>query len=122
MSTLGLPQRQRLTHLQRAYKVFERMPGQYLSGRALAALMQCEVPTAYNYIKRLKDAKCIEVKGGTGRVPTYGLVEGAKMPPDDARGGKRARRPLLPDFLGRGGESEEIELAGAMVCSSGKES
>lgn len=90
----------RLMHLQRAYKVFENMTPQLLSGRALAALMTIQVATAYNYIQRLRRAKCIEVKGGTGKVPMYGLAEGATMPAGDSRGRKprKPRRFLEPDL------------------------
>lgn len=84
----------RLTHLQRAYKVFENMASQVLSARALAALMTIEVSTAYDYIKRLKEAKCIEVKGGTGKIPGYGLIAGATMPAGDTRGRKK-KPPLV---------------------------
>jgi hypothetical protein len=86
------------------------MKGHLLSGRGLAALMQCEVEVAYNYIKRLKAAKLIEQQGGSGKVPLYGLREGAAMPPGDARGGRRERaKPamlddLQPELCSTGGE------------------
>lgn len=79
---------QRLTHLQRAYKVFEQMQPQLISGRGLAALMMISVGTAYDYVDRLKKLGCIEVKGGTGKVPEYGLRENATMPAGDRRGRK----------------------------------
>lgn len=79
----------RLTHLQRAFKIFENMAPQILSGRALAALMTINVSTAYDYIKRLKRAHCIEVKGGSGKIPEYGLSAGAVMPAGDTRGRKK---------------------------------
>jgi biotin operon repressor len=89
----------RLTHLQRAYKVFEQMQPQLLSGRTLAALMTISVKTAYNYIDRLKKGNCIEAKGGSGKVPQYALKEGATMPAGDTRGRKaKPRRVLEPDF------------------------
>lgn len=88
----------RLTHLQRAYKIFENMAPQLLSGRALAALMSIQVATAYDYIDRLKKAKCINAQGGSGKVPEYGLVAGAAMPAGDSRG--RKPRPCLEPDLG----------------------
>jgi hypothetical protein len=94
----------RLTHLQRAYKVFEQMAPQLLSGRALAALMMINVSTAYDYVDRLKKAGCIEVQGGSGKIPEYGLVAGARMPAGDTRG-RKPRRVLEPDF---GGYEEPI--------------
>lgn len=87
----------RLTHLQRAYKIFERMAPQLLSGRALAALMTVRVSTAYDYIKRLKGANCIEPKGGSGKIPTYGLKDGAAMPAGDARGRKKKHHSVVVD-------------------------
>lgn len=78
-----------LTHLQRAFKIFERSHPQMLTARQLAALMSTWPSAAYHYVKRLKTAKCIEVKGGDGKVPLYGLVEGAVMPAGDSRGRKK---------------------------------
>lgn len=103
----------RHTHLQRAYKVFEQMAPQLLSGRALAALMMINVSTAYDYIDRLKKARCIEVQGGTGKVPEYGLVKGAQMPAGDTRG-RKPRRLLEPDL---GGYEEPIP--GAILVARG---
>jgi hypothetical protein len=113
MSTLHLPGRENLTHLQRAFRVFERMRGHLLSGRGLAALMQCEVPAAYHYIKRLKAAKIIERQGGSGKVPLYGLRDGATMPPGDARGGRRPR--------GKPAEAAMHEDLQLDLCSTGGE-
>jgi hypothetical protein len=121
MSTLGLPEKRHYTHLQRAYRVFERMGAQLLGARTLAALMQVEIETAYNYIKRLRAAGCIAVRGGTGKVPLYGLVVNdqgeviAKMPPDDGRG-----RPPRAIVSGEVGSSLELDLEpAAMLCESG---
>jgi hypothetical protein len=105
----------RHTHLQRAYKVFEQMAPQLLSGRGLAALMMINVSTAYDYIDRLKKAGCIEVKGGTGKVPEYGLAKDAKMPAGDTRG-RKPRRVLEPDL---GGYEEPIAGAGLFARGSG---
>jgi hypothetical protein len=87
----------RHTHLQRAYKIFESMNPQLLSARQLAALM-CTWPNiAYKYIERLKRANCIQEKGGSGKVPLYGLAENAAMPAGDSRGRKRKREPACID-------------------------
>jgi hypothetical protein len=95
MSTLHLPDR-KLTHLQRAYRVFERMR-QPISARTLAALMSIEIGAAYNYVKRLKEAGCIEGSGGTHKAPLYALVENAQMPAGDTRGRKpRVRVETAP--------------------------
>jgi hypothetical protein len=80
-----------LTHLQRAFKVFESMHLRHLSAGDLAVLLACDLAAAYDYIKRLKESGCIERKGVFRRAPTYGLVNGAEMPPDDRRGGARSR-------------------------------
>jgi hypothetical protein len=120
MSTLSLPNRERRTHLQRAYRVFERVKPQLLSARALAAVMSIEVPVAYNYIKRLKALGCIRQQGGNARTPLYGLAEGATMPADDARGRKPRRlltRVLEP--LISGGAHEELEFGPVAVMASG---
>jgi hypothetical protein len=93
VSTLHLPEDRRLTHLQRAFKVFVRMSPEPISARTLAALMSIEIGAAYNYVKRLKAVKCIAEAGGSGKVPLYGVCEGATMPADDSRG--RKRRPVL---------------------------
>jgi hypothetical protein len=109
-------QSERLTHLQRAYKVFEQMGAQLLSARALAALMMIPVPTAYDYIDRLKKARCIQEKGRNGKVPVYGLAADAKMPAGDSRGRKpKPRRALEPDF----GFGDEPIFGGAFVARTG---
>jgi biotin operon repressor len=95
----------RLTHIQRAYKIFDQMQPQLISGRGLAALMMISVSTAYDYIDRLKKLGCIEVKGGSGKVPEYGLVKDATMPAGDRRGRKpkaRCEAIIDPDVLGFG--------------------
>lgn len=91
MSTLHLPRKKGQTHLQRAFQVFQRMHPQPIGARTLAALMSIEVSVAYNYIKRLKAAKCIEERGGSGKIPAYGIKDGAERPADDSRGGARRR-------------------------------
>ena len=117
MSTLTLPDNRKRTHLQRAYKVFERLNPQLLGPRALAAVMNIDVPVAYNYIKRLKALKCIEQKGGTKRFPLYGLAASAKMPADDSRG--RKPRLLARVLEVAGGSHGELELGPAIVMASG---
>lgn len=79
----------RLTHLQRAFQVFERLNPQVLTARQLAALMCTWPSAAYKYVERLKRAKCIEAKGGNGKIPSYGLAAGATMPAGDCRGRKK---------------------------------
>jgi hypothetical protein len=122
VSTLSLPNsKKRLTHLQRAYKVFERMQPQLFSARSLAAVMAIDVTTAYNYIKRLKALHCIEQQGGSGKIPLYGLRAGATMPADDSRG--RKPRHLLARVLEPivSGGSFDLELGPAAMFASGKE-
>jgi hypothetical protein len=89
MSTLHLPEDRKLTHLQRAYKVFVRMKPQPISARTLAALMCIEIGTAYNYVKRLKAAGCILECADSRKAPVYELVANAAMPAGDRRGRKR---------------------------------
>jgi hypothetical protein len=117
MSTLRLPDRKH-THLQRAYRIFERMQPQLISARTLAALMITEIPSAYNYIKRLKALGCIEQKGGTGRVPLYGLVNNATMPAGDTRGRKRRIIDRVLEPIVSGG-SYELEIEPAAMAASG---
>jgi hypothetical protein len=113
MATLRLPGAERYTHLQRAFKVFERMR-QPLSARALAALMQVHVEAAYDYVKRLKESGCIEECGGTGKVPAYTIKPGASMPAGDRRG-RKPRLVLEPEL---GGCADE-ELQPFALCASG---
>jgi hypothetical protein len=89
-----------LTHLQRAYKIFEQMNPQLLTARQLAALM-CTWPNiAYKYVERLKRLNCIEAKGGSGKVPLYGLAANARMPAGDSRGRKPKREDVPFDADG----------------------
>lgn len=81
------------THLQRAYRAFEEVHPTPLSARGLAALLRTWPETAYNYIARLKRLRKIEIVPGSGRFPSYRLVQGATPPNADQRGGRRASRP-----------------------------
>lgn len=117
MATLHLPGAERLTHLQRAFRVFQRMR-QPLSARGLAALMQVHVGVAYCYVKRLKECGCIEESGGTGKVPQYALKPGATLPAGDRRGRKPRLMVLEPEL---GGAANE-ELQEFALCASGRRS
>ena len=82
------------TYLQRAFALFETVSPMPLTTRALAAMLRCEVESAYNYIVRLKRMKKIHIApGSTARAPAYALVAGAVPPPDDGRGRKPSRPP-----------------------------
>lgn len=80
-----------LTHLQRAFKVFEAMNPNPLSSSHLATIMVTTPGCAVLYIRRLREAGCVKRIGGSTRYPLYGLAESAVMPPDDRRGGARSR-------------------------------
>lgn len=91
MEGLSMQRDHRLTHLQRAFQVVERTHPQPIAAADLATLMATDLGCAYEYIRRLKVAGCIESIGRMGRRPVYGLTNGATMPPDDGRGGARRR-------------------------------
>jgi hypothetical protein len=78
------------THLQRAFKVFQKMHPQPGGPRDLADWLAVEIASAYDYVKRLKELGCIERTGGTDARPLYGLtreaLEGTASPPADGRG------------------------------------
>jgi hypothetical protein len=84
---LGKPK----TYVQRAFITFKSVAPVPLTTRVLAAILRCEIESAYNYIVRLKRMKKIQVAGGTARSPAYTVVPGAECPPDDARGRKASR-------------------------------
>ena len=81
-----------LTHLQRAFKVFEALRPSPLSVAHLAEVMATTHKCAKRYVERLKAHGCIECYAPRTRYPMYSLVAGAQMPPDDRRGGARRRR------------------------------
>jgi hypothetical protein len=87
-----------LTHLQRAYREFQRIHPDPLSPRALAALLRTEITAAYDYVKRLKAHNVIRVVLNCNpRFPEYELVPGTSGPPNDTRGRRRnpkASRPV----------------------------
>jgi hypothetical protein len=82
------------TYLQRSFAIFESRSALPTTTRTLAALLHCQIESAYNYIVRLKRMKKIQlVQGGTAKAPAYGLVPGATPPPADGRGRKPSRPP-----------------------------
>lgn len=83
------------TYLQRAFDAFHSAAPLPLSVRGLAAMLRCEVASAYNYIARMKRMKVIKLDPATtsARCPSYLLVDGARRPPDDSRGRKPSRPP-----------------------------
>lgn len=82
------------TYLQRAFDSFTLVAPNSLTGRGLAAILRCEIRSAYNFIERLKRMnKIVLAPDSTARVPSYVLAEGATRPPDDNRGRKASRPP-----------------------------
>jgi hypothetical protein len=92
MDGRAIPPAKPHTYLQRAFRAFESVSPAPLTTRGLAAILHCEIAGTYNYIVRLKRMGKIKiVPGGTARHPAYAIVEGATLPPDDARGRKPSR-------------------------------
>lgn len=83
--------RANLTYLQRAFQVFVVTHPNPINAAFLAMMMATDIGCAYDYLRRLKSRGCIEASGRAGRRPIYSLKAGAQKPPDDQRGGARAR-------------------------------